>query len=279
MAESMFPRTCVDALKALSDGDWTIVAGGTDLMVQRRQPAGRMALLGEKVMYLDGLEEIQYMDMKGSNLHIGSGMVLEDIMDHIYTPELLQVAIREMASPAIRHRGTLAGNIMNASPAGDSLPVLYALDAIVVVESIDEVRHIPIEDFITGVKKTGIRASEMVKEIIIPSKKLTHIYYKKVGGRKADAISKVSIAGYYQIKKGVVSEIALAIGAVAPRVVRLKELENQLIGKSVREIKDMKGTLLEAYAKEVTPIDDQRSSKVYREKVAMNLINDFYSFK
>lgn len=275
MVKSYNPTTYNDALEILSQEEVIIVAGGTDLMVRRRSWSDLAPKFDKDVMFVSGLEELKYIDRQGNNVHIGAGMSLEDIMDHFHTPELLIEAIEVMASPAIRHTGTLVGNVVNASPAGDSLPVLYLLDAVIVLESIYGMRHVPIEEFIVGPGQTTINNDEMIKEIVLTDHHFNHVTYKKVGGRKADAISKLCFTAACQIKKHVIEDFRMAFGAVAPTVVRRRELEAQIIGQTTTWLKEHKEDLESSYMAYITPIDDQRSNATYRKKACKNLMNDF----
>lgn len=206
MVESHYPQSYNEALEILSQKDITIIAGGTDLMVKRRSWSDTPPKFDNDVMFVSGLEELNYIDRHQSEVHIGANVTLEDILDHFHTPELLLEAIKVMASPAIRHSGTLAGNVVNASPAGDSLPVLYLLDAVMVLESTYGIRHVPIEEFIMGPGATSLANDEMVKEIIMTDHHFNHMVYRKVGGRKADAISKICFTGAANIKKSQIKD-------------------------------------------------------------------------
>lgn len=275
MVESYYPTTYDDALELLSQEDIEIVAGGTDLMVRNRNWSQLTPKFDKKVMFVAGLEELNYIDRQGSNVHIGAGVTLEDVMDHFHTPELLIEAIEIMASPAIRHTGTLIGNVVNASPAGDSLPVLYLLDCVVVLESIYGLRHVPIETFIIGPGQTGINSDEMVKEIILKDHHFNHLTYKKIGGRQADAISKVCFTAAIQIKKHVIEDFRMSFGAVGPTVVRCSDIEDQIKGHTTEWLKEHKEALIQAYSEHIRPIDDQRSTAIYRKKICLNLMSDF----
>jgi CO/xanthine dehydrogenase FAD-binding subunit len=275
MVASYFPSTYGEALELLAERSLTIIAGGTDLMVKRRSWSDLPTQFDSDVLFLSGIEELNYIDRRGGNIHIGAGVTLEDLMDHFHTPKLLSEAIKIMASPAIRHSATLAGNIVNASPAGDSLPVLYVLEGVVVAESQKGIRHIPIEAFIKGPGKTDLQRDELIKEIIISDHHFNHTLYKKVGGRKADAISKVSFCGVADVKKNIVEDIKIAFGAVGPTVVRVKDIEDKIKGQSIDWLNQHLDTIHDFYEPFIRPIDDQRSSAVYRKTCAMNLLHGY----
>ena len=197
------------------------------------------------------------------------------ILEHVDTPILLKKSIDIIASPALRNIATVAGNIGNASPAGDTLPILYALNAKIVLLSKDSTRTLPIEEVITGPRKTVMQKDELIKEIILPIQTFTATSFVKVGGRKADAISKVSFTGAVTIKEDMITDIRIAFGAVAPVVVRNREIENSMIDMSPAQIKENMQDIVSSYEIFIRPIDDQRSNKKYRKQVAINLLNDF----
>lgn len=275
MVDSYYPTSYDEALELLSQENMIIIGGGTDLMVKRRNWSQLLPKFEGKVMFIAGLEELNYVDRQGSNVHIGAGVTLEDIMDHFHTPELLIDAIEVMASPAIRHTATLAGNVVNASPAGDSLPVLYLLDAIIVLESNHGMRHVPISEFILGPGQTSINGDEMIKEIVIHDHSFNHAIYKKIGGRQADAISKVCFTAALTVKKHVIEDFRMVFGSVAPTMVRRPEIEEKINGQTTSWLKDNREMLVDAYAAYIRPIDDQRSSAEYRKKICRNLMHDF----
>ncbi|MDA3846490.1 MAG: FAD binding domain-containing protein [Vallitaleaceae bacterium] len=311
MVLSYRPVSYADALSILTKVPVTIIAGGTDLMVKKRSWSNLAPTFDGDVMFVGHLEEISYIKkLEKSNqkrIHIGATITLEELLYHKDTPEILRQALGVMASPAIRHTATLAGNIGNASPAGDSLPVLYILNAIVVLASSSGERQVPIEDFILGPGKTAINSDEMIKEIIIDDCNFGTVYYKKVGGRKADAISKVCFAGCGSKVDGQITDMRVAFGAVGPTVVRVRSLEEACVNAhralqlSVSEKPSEDGLVepskvnfdqgdessnsiareqldsetVKKFADYVRPIDDQRSNAIYRKQIALNLLKDF----
>ena len=273
--KNLTPRTLQEALVLLNEGDYKILAGGTDLMIQRRSWSNTLPNFKQDTLLIFNLEELKYLKEEDGFIHIGSGMTLEDIKDHELTPALLVEAINIMASPAIRNMGTLGGNIGNASPAGDSLPVLYVLNAIVILESIERTRELPINELILGPGKKALQKNEIIKEIKIPIEKFTKMSFDKVGGRKADAISKISFAGVAKVKNNIIQDFRTAFGAVGPTVVRIENLESNIVGLTVSDVKLNIQEILDEYAGYIRPIDDQRSNKEYRKAVALNLLKSF----
>ncbi|MFO7612580.1 MAG: FAD binding domain-containing protein [Clostridia bacterium] len=275
MVKSYIPKTYKDALDILSNGDFTIMAGGTDLMVKKRSRAGLLPSFQKDVLFLSGIRELSFIDKDSTSVRIGSMTTLEEILLSDLSPALLKEAVAIMASPGIRHTATLGGNIGNASPAGDTLPVLYLHNAVIIIESKKETREVPIEEFIIGPGKTTLEPGELIKEIVLEEAKFNVSYYRKIGGRKTDAISKVSFAAGAFVGNGVVNDMRLAFGAVSPRVARNRELETSIKGISTARLLAMAEEIKNGYGIIINPIDDQRSNAKYRKKCCMNMIDDF----
>lgn len=275
MVKQIIPKNLQEALNYLYDGDYKVIAGGTDLMIQKRNTADLLPKFSSNMLYVFNLEELKYVIKEDHQIRIGSMTSLETLLHHPDVPQLLKDVILDMASPGIRNMATLAGNIANASPAGDSLVPLYLMDAIIVLSSIYQNRYIPIEKVIIGPRKTVIQQNEIIKEIIIPNHDVTHYKWVKVGGRLADAISKVSFAGSITIEKEIVTDLRIALGAVFMTVIRDRSIEKIFKQMTIAQLKEDLPTLLSHYEDLIKPIDDQRSNKEYRLKVALNLIKDF----
>ena len=269
------PSTYQEALEHLYEDEYMILAGGTDLMIQNRSWSETPVAFRKNVMYLSHVKELNYIEFSKTHIHIGACVTLETIKNHPYIPRLLKEVILEMASPAIRHVATLVGNVGNASPAGDSLVVLYLLDASVVLGSLFGEKEIMIKDFIFGPRKILMESHQMIKEIKIPVKTFTMTKFVKVGGRLADAISKVSFAGAVTVENQKITQLRLAWGAVYQTVVRNLELERKYTGITVEALKGKLPQLIQDYSRKIVPIDDQRSNKKYRKKVAINLLESF----
>jgi len=275
MVRHIIPSSLNEALKYLSEGTFRIMAGGTDLMIQRRSSAGTPPRFEQDILYLANLSELKYIVKSNGYIHIGSMTKLADIQKSEEAPLLLRKVVSEIGGPAIRHVSTIGGNIGNASPAGDGLVALYLLDAKIVVESVEGERLIPIEEFIVGVRKIVLRPNELIKEIVVPDTKFDYVKWVKVGGRKADSISKVSFAGAYSLKDGVIEDLRLAFGSVSATVARSRALEASCKNHKIAEIKRDLPRILEECGKIISPIDDQRSNKAYRRKVAINIAEHF----
>ncbi len=275
MVEAITPKTLAEALAIRRDRRVIPFAGGTDLMVRKRSWAGTLPAFEAAPLFLSGLEELKTICLGDGVLRLGAAATLTEILENRATPEILKNALAEMASPAVRNAGTLGGNICNASPAADSLPPLYALGASVLLRSAASARELPIEDFITGPGQTDLRHDELLVAALIPLDSYWIAYYRKVGTRKADALAKTSFAGLAKVADGRVEEIRMALGAVAPRVVRSREAEDLCRGKRVEALPGLLAEIKGIYAGQIRPIDDQRSSAAYRSAVSLRLIECF----
>lgn len=268
--------TCLqDALTLLNEQSFIIMAGGTDLMVQNRGWSSTLPDFTKPTLFVKGLEkELKYLKKEAGYIKIGALATLEMCLKSDFIPSIYKDALKEMASVNIRNEATVAGNIENASPAGDSLPVLFALDADVVLMSIHGERVIPINDYIIGVRKTVRKSNEMITEIRFKVPTYTHHQWIKVGGRRADAISKVCFVGLAEIKNDMVKDIRLSLGSVSPVAIRDKALEAQFKGP-LHELKNRIDDVIKAYDPLIQPINDQRSNKDYRRQVSHNMIKGF----
>lgn len=275
MVNHYIPSDLNEGLKILSEHDCYIMAGGTDLMVVKHRRSGLIPNFDKDVCYISNLKELQYITKDGDgNIHIGAGTKYVEILASELVPELMKNIVSEIAAPNIRNMATMAGNIGNASPAGDSLVGLYLLDAKIVLASLRGERTMPISEFILGVRKTARQKDELIKEIVIPPYD-GKTYWKKVGSRAAESISKCTFAGAYKIENGVVKSFRCSFGSVSITIVRRPEIENEYIGLKIDEFKQKIPQILDNFAKFITPISDQRSTKDYRFKVEMNILRKF----
>ena len=269
------PRSLEDVLSLLANepGVWKPFAGGTDLMVLLE--AGRLDHLNYVNIWQ--LAELRGIDVNDDHVTLGALTTYTDVQTHPVLrsefPMLCQAA-SETGGLAIQNRGTLGGNIVNASPAADSPPALLAYDAEVELVSTQGSRWFSYQGFHTGYKQMQIRPDELLTRIRLPrdTTGATH-YYRKVGTRKAQAISKVCFAAVARTNNGRIEDARIAVGSVAPIVVRCVQTENALKGQppDVAAVKSAQATL----RREISPIDDIRSTANYRLQVALNLLADF----
>lgn len=251
------------ALGILRNEQRAPLAGTTDLYVELNFGT----LKPRRFLDIWALDELRHISLRGDTLVIGAlatfTALIRSPLVSARLPMLVEAA-RLVGGIQIQNRGTLGGNIANASPAGDSLPVLAAVDAIVVLRSADAERRVPLTEFYTGYRKTVRREDELIVAIEVPPVEGRQ-YFRKVGTRAALAISKIVIAGV----KG--AEPRIAFGSVAPTVVRARKTESALAaGAKIDEAVRILTT-------EIAPIDDLRSSAAYRHQVAGNLLRRFWT--
>src|SRR5882762_4686794 len=255
---------------ALDNGEWQPFAGGTDLMVLLE--AGRLP--HKNYLNIWNLSELRGIEVSDSEVTLGALTTYTEIQDHEILraefPMLCQAA-SETGGLAIQNRGTLGGNIVNASPAADSPPALLAYDAELELVQASGSRWVPYHGFHTGYKEMIIRPDELLARIRLPrnTKGLTQ-YYRKVGTRRAQAISKVCFAAVARLNTAGIAEVRIALGSVAPVPLRCPKTEDQLRGREVDQqiISGAKAEL----ERELAPIEDIRSTRNYRLRVSLNLL-------
>ena len=261
------------ALLAREPGLWQPFAGGTDLMVLLE--AGKLS--HKRYLSVAKLQDLRGIEVTPAHVTLGALTTYTEILRHpVLEAEfpLLCAAARETGSIATQNRGTLGGNIVNASPAADSPPALLVYDAEVELVSERRTRWLPYHGFHTGYKKMQLASDELLRAIRLPRRaKPWRQYYRKVGTRKAQAISKVCFAGAALVESGTIRDIRIALGSVAPVVLRAVKTEATLRGRNVMPtaIAIARKTL----AEEIAPIDDVRSTARYRLRVAQNLLEEF----
>lgn len=275
MVNKFIPKTKAEALDIISKHDCYIFAGGSDLMVVKKNVAGALPKFDKDVLYIAHIDELKgvYKDEKG--VHVKAGTTMDEVEHYSLAPSLLRKAISELASTNVRHFATLVGNIANASPAGDTIVADVCLDATIKLESVDGERFVKAEDFVQGVRKIDRKPNELITEIIFPELDYNGEMWFKVGSRKADSISKVMAAGIYKISGKSLEKCVLVFGSVSIKTVRSHELESELAGMSLEDVKKNKEHIVEEYAKLIKPIDDQRSTAEYRLTVARNIVSKF----
>jgi CO/xanthine dehydrogenase FAD-binding subunit len=253
----------------------TPLAGGTDLMVHHRNWSGLPPRFDKPLVFIGHLDEIKGIEDGGDDMTIGSACTLTSILQNRNVTRILRTAVALIASPSIRNRATIGGNICNGSPAGDTLPTLYALDATLVLQRGGVTRKLPIADFISGPGKTVLHDGELLTAIIVPKKDFDATFYRKIGTRAAYSCSKLSLAGLVQHHRACVEDLRIALGAVAPTVLRSRAIEERMVGKTAGEIEAMIPEITELYTAILKPIDDQRSTACYRSGVSIRLLRHF----
>jgi len=255
----------------LADATVTVLAGGTDLMP--RYERGRS--LPDHLIDLKQLSVLSGIQLTEDSIRVGALTTIQELHDNpVIAAEFkaLHEAVHEFAGAQIRHRGTIGGNICNASPAGDLLPGLYAFDARLELAGKDSQRTLAIRELITGPGQTALRPGELVTAIMLPRQQLNSKFYK-VGLRQSMAISVINLAVVFRRQNDNLTQLKLAAGAVAPTVVLLDEFTATYLQDGI--FAGHEHLITEAIA----PIDDIRATASYRRAVLLNLIQDFLKKK
>jgi xanthine dehydrogenase small subunit len=264
--------TLADAYRVLAEhgSRVRVIAGGTDLMVLMN------AHLLDATPFLDiwRVGELRGITDEGEHLRIGALTTYTELIRspliHQHAPALV-AASRTIGAVQIQNRGTLGGNIVNGSPAGDSLPVLSAYDAALEIGSQRGSRRVAFNEFYTGYRQTVLAADELLIAVRLPKLRASErdCFYK-VGTRRAQAISKVVMAARARLSAGVIETIRISIGSVAPTVIRAPQTEAMLAGQTLSP--DLIRQARESVMREVSPITDLRSTEHYRRTVTGNVL-------
>jgi len=260
-------------LLAAAPGEWTPIAGGTEIMVAHA--AGRLSC--GKLVSLCGIPDLRFIEARPNSFAIGAGATFCDLRAHATLAAelpLLAKAASWIGSIANQSRATVGGNLVNGSPAADSSPALLAYDAEVELISVRGNRRVPYSDFHTGYKRNVLAADELIYAIHLPRRFAHHRQYiRKVGTRRAMAISKVALAATALLMDGIVSEVRIAAASLAAFPARLYRTEAAILGQPVTT--DTIFAARNALLAEAKPIDDIRSTAEYRRRVGANLLEEF----
>jgi CO/xanthine dehydrogenase FAD-binding subunit len=269
------PLSLREALDIRNNNETLVYAGGSDLMVRYRAWSGLIPLLPKPVLMIGHLRELQEIRVVDGVLEIGACCTLAEILSHRAVPDYVKLPLVHMASPSVRNIATVGGNIGNASPAGDTLPMLYSLDARLALQSLDQTVVVNIADFITGPGQTTLKDNQIITGISIPLTDFSRVYYRKVGTRRANSISKITLYAAARAGASKMEDVRISFGAVAPAVVRSREAEAVLKTLSPEECYERLEGVKACYLPLIRPIDDQRSTEEYRRRVAFRLLGDF----
>ena len=250
--------------------DYRLLAGGTDVLVRMKQHAISPANLVD----LQKVTSLKYIRENAGFIEIGSMTTHSDIVNSALIREkafALAEAAGEVGAPQIRNRGTVGGNICNASPAADTVPALLALGATIEVKSKDIAVQLPLSEVFLGPSKTCLRAGEYISKITLaPLASNEGAAFIKNGNRKAQAIAVINGAAWLQVNNGVINNVRVALGAVAPTPIRLYEVEKQLINKKANT--EVFEEAAEMAALHIKPISDIRGGADHRLRLAKVLV-------
>jgi xanthine dehydrogenase FAD-binding subunit len=268
------PRTLSDALSVLHKRSDSVklIAGGTDAIVQLKD----RTLQTKRLLDISRLDELRYIRKDGSTVHIGALSTYSDIIESSLLNQDCRVLVdasKTIGCLQIQNRATIGGNLANASPAGDTIPPLYALASTVTVQNHAGTRQIPIEQFFLGYRKTDLRSDELITEISFEAvEKPRDATFLKLGLRQAHFISVASVAVWVQWARGGtrVSDIRVTLGAVAPTVIRARKCEEFLRNRTLDDVVIWRAGQIAS--DESSPITDVRASAQYRRAVIPSLL-------
>ncbi len=269
-SEVFYPQSLEELLQILDTTKSTIYAGGTDLMVERRKGRKRNAEIALPIIHIKDIKQLNKIEIANEYVEIGACCSYSKLLLDKNVPKILKDAILTIGGPAVRNFGTIGGNICNASPAADCIPVLAVLNSELTIQSKNNQRIVKLVDFILGRKKVDLKEGEVLVSIRFAAKYLTNLLFQKfekVGLRNSMTLSKVSVAIILTDDK----KIHLAFGSIAPKVIRVEENEFKISRKKIG-FKDF----AKLYKPYFNAIDDARSTKEYRENTALLLGYNLY---
>ena len=269
------PSSLTQALSMLAaePGTWRPFAGGTDLMVLLE--AGKLE--HRRFISLWGLDDLRRIAVDETSVTLGALTTYTDVRRHAVLRSefpLLALAASETGGIATQNRGTIGGNIANASPAADTPPALLVYDADLELISVRGSRRVPYVSFHTGYKTMDLAPDEIISAVRLPRGRRGWVEtYRKVGTRRAQAISKVCVAAAARVEHGIVADIRIALGSVSPTVVRAERAEGAVRGERLTRAAIARAA--EQLGTAITPIDDVRSTARYRASVVRNIVTQF----
>lgn len=269
------PKTLKEALEIKAKVDVIPLAGGSDLMVSHKRTMGLTPVFEKPVMIIRNLPELKriYRNDKGECC-IGAGCTSEEIAENTLCPWHLRQAASRMGAIGLRNSATIAGNIANASPKGDTPGPLYLLDARVKLSSVRGDREELVSDFIVKFRQIDLQPDELITEIIVPYSEddFDYIFWHKVGTRKANAISKITVSQAIKFNKDdTVADYRVSATATGAKTNRSRDVENIIIGKKITP--ELTEQVIEAFDKVISP----RAMPEFRREATRRMIRRFLS--
>ena len=274
MSDWTRPQHLPEALEILASapGQYRVIAGGTDLMVENHLAPGRRP---DAWLDISGLPELQGLQITEGGVQIGAATSLGVIRRHAEVVAhwpMLAASAAVTGAPPIQNRATLGGNVCNASPAADNAPVLLAYGARLEIVHHHGSRWLPYGDFHQGYRKTALQAGELLSALWIPyPPKHSRGYFRKVGTRAAQAITKVSIAALIEEDSdGIIQSARFGMASVAATPCTLPSVTHYLVGRALRDISE--ADVRHGVKQDIAPIQDIRSTAEYRLEIAFRLV-------
>ena len=277
MVTTLTAKNINEALELKLKHNAIIFAGGTDLMVEHLRGSNLIAKFERPVLFINEVDELKGIKEDGNNIIIGALTTFDEIIKSPLIPQVLKDSASGIAGPPIRNIATIGGNICNASPASpsaDSLPSLYAMDAVLRLKGKNSQREVKIKDFITGVSKTIIKDDEILTHIVIPKQNYEYSFYRKIGTRKANALSKLAMCALV-CRENDKYRFKISFCTLGVTVTRDESIEEKFITSNIDDWKNKIKDIQEAYSAIMKPRDSARSTALYRKKCALNLIKYF----
>ena len=266
------PENLEEALAIIDERDAMVLAGGSDLMVSGANGTGVNPSFSRPVVIISNLPELKGIKTREDGwTEIGALSTSREIAESPLVHPLVRSAASQMGAVALRNSATIGGNIANASPKGDIPQPLILLDAEVVLKSIRGERRMKVDDFILGAKKTKLERGEIISSILVPPSDLTHYYYRTIGMRRANAISKLTISIGAEVRDGKIVDFRASSGAAGPKVIRSHEAEAILVGKTLSELPLFKEEFLDAWNSAISP----RAMPEYRRGATRRMLSYF----
>ncbi len=269
MGRYLRPNSLDQAVAALAQGRMTILAGGTDIY-----PAHVGRPISDDILDIGGLEDIIGIEDMGDHHRIGAATPWRYLVDNDLPVHFdgLALAAREVGGWQVQHAGTIAGNICNASPAADGVPMLMAMDAYVELSSLHGVRKLPVGEFVLGNRRTALWSDELLSAILIPKPNNEAVSgFLKLGARRYLVISIVMVAGMIEVDRaGIITQARFVVGACSEVARRLPGLEHMILGRNATA--DLSQLVSAGQFSELDPIGDVRGTGTYRMDAAQTLI-------
>ena len=269
------PRTIPEVLELLKpEGAPKVIAGGTDILASWATLSAWSCVPDQSMLDLTAVEDLKSIEDKSDETVSGAGATWTDIVKSALPPELhaLQQAACEIGGIQIQNRGTIGGNLCNASPAADSIPALLAVDAQVDIVSSQGSRFLPLSDFVLGNRQTALRHGEILRSVRIPRLASTcRSSFFKLGARRYLVISITMVAMVIDIAgDGTISDLRVSVGACSAKAQRLTRLEHDLAGRMLTP--SLTELVKESHMQELSPIDDFRATGEYRNEAALVIV-------
>lgn len=266
MVNAYSPTTLAEALALRAEGGVTPYAGGTDVMLQGRP--------GQTFLFLNRIPELGGIAVDEEHVRIGACVTFARAVADSRVPAIMREAAAHVGSPAVRNFGTFGGNLANGSDKADTVPVAFALGGRVRLASTRGERVVEVERFHRGLKDVDLAEDELIVELLLPRGSWNHHSFCKVGGRKAMSISHATFAAVMETGGGTISDLGVSFGAVADRVLRFREIEAMLAGRTLDDARRLKKDFLAACESSLVTVNG-RVGASYCKTVCLNLLRDF----